>query len=117
MSTGLDFSDYVSLSKACRLLPGGPHISTLHRWRLKGLAGVKLRTIRVGGRRYVALRELERFAQQTTAAADGSGSSSETAGDLSRERAITVARCRAFSCGNATCSGSCLIDQRRRLRL
>jgi hypothetical protein len=40
----VDFSPetLLSLTEAAALLPGRPHVSTLHRWRLRGVRGVKL---------------------------------------------------------------------------
>jgi hypothetical protein len=69
----IDFSSetLLSFSEATRSLPGRPHISTLHRWRLRGVRGVKLKTVLVGGRRYVSLDALDRFNAAVTAAADG----------------------------------------------
>lgn len=67
----LDARELFSLAQAAKLLPGRPHISTLHRWRLKGVKGVKLDTVVVGGRRFVTREALERFVQATTAAANG----------------------------------------------
>jgi hypothetical protein len=64
-------SDYLSLSQAARELPGRPHISTLHRWRQRGVSGVKLQTCVVGGRRYTTREWLLEFQVATTAARDG----------------------------------------------
>lgn len=62
---------YLSLSQAAALLPGRPHISSLHRWRQRGCRGAKLRTCLVGGRRYTTEEWLRDFISATTAAADG----------------------------------------------
>lgn len=40
---------------------GCPHVSTLHRWRLKGVRGVKLETVLVGGTRYTSDEAIARF--------------------------------------------------------
>lgn len=61
----------LTLSQAARTLPGQPHLSTLHRWRLRGVRGVKLQTRLVGGRRYTTSVWLQQFIEATTAAADG----------------------------------------------
>lgn len=45
-------SDYLTLPEAAKTLPGQPHVSTLHRWRLRGVRGRKLRTCLIGGRRF-----------------------------------------------------------------
>ena len=52
-------------------MPNRVHRSTWHRWRLRGIRGVKLETILIGGKRYTSLEALQRFVDQTTAAADG----------------------------------------------
>ena len=46
-------SDYITFAEAAKMLPGQPHISTLHRWRISGVRGVRLSTTLIGGRRYV----------------------------------------------------------------
>jgi len=47
------------------------HPSTLHRWRLRGVRGVRLGTVLIGGTRYTSTEALSRFFAATTAAADG----------------------------------------------
>ncbi len=47
------------------------HPSTFQRWRLRGVRGVKLASILVGGERYSSEEELQSFVAATTAAADG----------------------------------------------
>jgi Protein of unknown function (DUF1580) len=44
------------------------HAATWHRWAIKGLRGVRLETIRVGGTRCTSLAAIERFFQALTAA-------------------------------------------------
>ena len=59
----------LTLAEAAKVLPrlrGGKrvHVATLHRWALKGVAGVRLETIRLG-RTVVTSREaLQRFAER-----------------------------------------------------
>ena len=60
----------VSLTEATRFLPGRPHLSTLHRWRLCGVRGVRLETFLCGGKRFTSHEALARFFKATTAAAD-----------------------------------------------
>ena len=61
----------IPLAEAARTLPGGcVHVSTVHRWWLKGCRGVKLETILRGGVRYTSTEAIERFVAATTAAAD-----------------------------------------------
>jgi hypothetical protein len=67
----LDPCQCLTLTEVSKHLPGRPHISTIHRWRTKGLKGVRLRTFRVGGRRVTTVSDLEEFIAKVTAAADG----------------------------------------------
>jgi len=76
----------LTLSEAARLLPGRVHVSTLHRWRLRGVQGIHLDTAFVGGRRYTSREALARFSEAVTAARDGI--SSPIRSPASRERAI-----------------------------
>jgi hypothetical protein len=61
----------LSLPAAAASLPGRPNLSTLHRWRLRGVRGVRLETCRIGGRRYTSTEALQRFAQACSAVRDG----------------------------------------------
>jgi hypothetical protein len=61
----------LTLAEAARSLPGGPvHVSTIHRWRLRGVRGVKLEVLLRGGIRYTSSEALGRFYSAVTAAAD-----------------------------------------------
>jgi len=73
MSINLSTETLVTLIQASQLLPGHPHISTLHRWRMRGVQGIKLETCRVGGRRFTSREALDRFCAATTAAAADGG--------------------------------------------
>lgn len=81
--------DLLTLSEAAKLLPGHPHLSTIHRWRLRGARGVRLETVVIGGRRYTSQSALEEFVAKTTAASDGSSVSIQHCG--SRANAIAQA--------------------------
>lgn len=61
----------LTFSQAARSLPGTTHISTIHRWRLRGIRGVKLESCLIGGNRYTSKEALHRFVNATTKAADG----------------------------------------------
>ena len=62
-----------------------PHLSTLHRWRLRGIAGVKLETVRCGGRRLCSIESVRRFLDGVTAAADGKQAQPRTPKQRSRD--------------------------------
>jgi hypothetical protein len=49
------------LTKAAADVPGRPHISTLMRWALRGVKGVRLETVVIGGRRFTSLEAIQRF--------------------------------------------------------
>src|SRR5436190_235143 len=61
----------IPFSQAARELPGRPHRATLHRWRSRGVRGVKLETCLVGGRRFTSYEAIKRFSVEVTAASDG----------------------------------------------
>jgi len=80
---------YYSLREAATLLPGRPHISTLHRWRTRGIKGIRLITKKIGAHRVVEATELERFIEAVTCTADGQPTPTRTS--RQRERAIEAA--------------------------
>jgi hypothetical protein len=51
----------VPFHEAPKHIPGRPHISTLHRWRLNGARGRRLETFLRGGRRFTTLEAIQRF--------------------------------------------------------
>jgi len=68
----------LSLAQAASSLPGRPHLSTIHRWRLHGIRGIKLETFLIGGRRFTSRESLERFSERITAVANGEPASRRT---------------------------------------
>jgi hypothetical protein len=61
----------LTLAEAARAVPGGPvHVTTIHRWRLKGVRGIRLETFLRGGVRFTSMAALETFFARSTAAAD-----------------------------------------------
>jgi hypothetical protein len=65
------------------------HVSTLWRWSLRGVKGIRLETVMIGGIRYTSREALERFVARTTAAADGTTPTIRT--PAQRQRAIEAA--------------------------
>lgn len=49
------------LNKAPLSIPGQPHVSTVVRWSRRGLKGITLETILVGGRRFTSVEAIGRF--------------------------------------------------------
>mgnify|MGYP001493838456 CR=1 FL=1 len=62
--------DLLTFPGVARFLPGRPSLSTLHRWRQRGIRGVALETLLIGGQRYTSREALQRFFDASTAAAD-----------------------------------------------
>jgi hypothetical protein len=90
MSIDLSAETPIALAEAARTLPGGAvHVSTIHRWRMKGVRGVRLETFLRGGIRYTTDEAIERFFAATTAAADGTAPPVRT--PRQRERAMQQA--------------------------
>lgn len=76
----------LTLTEAAKTLPGRPSVTTLWRWRTRGVRGVRLDTCAVGGRRYTSREAIQRFIAATTAAADGEPAPLRTPHE--RQRAI-----------------------------
>jgi hypothetical protein len=49
------------LNEAPPIVPGRPHLSTLIRWSKRGVRGVRLETLVVGGRRFTSVEAIARF--------------------------------------------------------
>ena len=86
----------IPLSQAPRHLPPRPsgkrlHISAIYRWIGKGVGGVRLESIRLGGTTYTSLEAIQRFAERLSrglsAARDNRSSVSK-----SHERATLILR-------------------------
>ena len=81
----------VTFKEATNCLQVTPHISTLHRWRLNGIRGVKLETCLIGGKRCTSLEALQRFITATTSAAAGEDeqfSATQSQGDNEASRQL-----------------------------
>lgn len=62
----------LSLASAVDAATGNrPHAATLHRWRIRGIAGVRLETTCLGGKRMTSVEAVRRFCDQVAAAKDG----------------------------------------------
>lgn len=60
----------LTLEQAARSLPGHVAPSTIWRWYRKGVRGVRLETIVIGGKRLTSSEALGRFAAASTAASE-----------------------------------------------
>lgn len=70
MSIDIHSDSLLTISQAAKSLPMRPNVSTVWRWVQRGVRGVKLDTVLVGGRRYTSKEALQSFIEQSTAAAD-----------------------------------------------
>ena len=64
--------ELIPFSAGIRSLPGRPHISSGYRYITRGIRGVVLESIVVGGRRWTSRQALRRFIAAVTAAANQS---------------------------------------------
>ncbi|MCC9602884.1 DUF1580 domain-containing protein [Stieleria sp. JC731] len=63
--------DVISLTEARNFLPEvrgqkRPHVSTVWRWSLRGVGGVKLETVKIGSRIVTSKQAVTRFIAATT---------------------------------------------------
>lgn len=61
----------VTFAEAARTSPRRPNITTLWRWRNRGVSGVRLEVVCVGGRTYTSREALARFFERVTLARSG----------------------------------------------
>jgi hypothetical protein len=78
----------IPISEAPQHIPGTPSLATVWRWVLKGTRAGKLQSFCVAGRRFTTLESIQRFAQQSTAAADGDVPPARTL----RQREVEISR-------------------------
>ncbi len=76
-----------------------PHPSTLHRWRLRGIKGVRLVTIRLGGKRLCSVESVLRFLAGVTEATDGPQQSTPARTSHQRQAAIDRAEAELDAAG------------------
>lgn len=67
----IETENLISFRDAPRVIPGRPALSQVYRWAMRGLRGVRLEWMQVGGRRYTSREALSRFYAATTTAAGG----------------------------------------------
>lgn len=61
----------LTIPQAAKRFPGNPHVSTMWRYVLTGLGGIKLETFKAGGKRLTTQEAIDRFVDATTARANG----------------------------------------------
>ncbi len=91
MSIDIQNETVCTVTEAAKLFPGRPHIATVWRYVHTGVRGLRLETIKVGGKRFTSHEAVERFIERVTAAADGREIPVRTA----KQRARDIARAEA----------------------
>jgi hypothetical protein len=61
----------LSISQAAKPLPNPPSPACVWRWHSKGVRGIRLETVVVGGRRFTTAAAWREFVEKLTAAANG----------------------------------------------
>ncbi len=79
----------IPIAGAPQHIPGRPSVATVWRWVLSGTRAGKLESILIGGRRFTSVESIQRFAEQSTAAANGDATPVRTS--RQRDRAIAAA--------------------------
>lgn len=57
--------ELIPLTRAPRLMPGRPAVSTAWRWATRGFRGIVLETTTVAGRRFTSTEAVRRFCEAT----------------------------------------------------
>ena len=83
--------ELLTLAEAARMLPRRPNLCTLWRWASKGIKGIRLETVSVGGRRYTTRTALADFFRRTSEAGDCESPTTPRT-SAQRQRAVTEAR-------------------------
>jgi len=58
--------DLLRLSEVPRELPGRTDVSTVWRWAQRGISGVKLETVKIGGKKLTSRQAISRFIEATS---------------------------------------------------
>ena len=82
--------EVLTLAEAAKVLPplrGGRrvHLSTLYRWISRGVAGVQLEALKLGGTTVTSVEALQRFAERITFGAPSRPSDSARQDEVERE--------------------------------
>jgi hypothetical protein len=87
VTADIDSERPISFNEAGRYLPESsrPSYATWWRWWRKGIKGVRLQTVVIGGRRFTTPRYVEEFIAATTAAAAGERPTTRTPAQRERE--------------------------------
>ena len=58
----------LTAKEVAKLLPGRPHVSSVHRWMNRGRRGIRLEYVEIGETRYTSREALQRWFDRVTAA-------------------------------------------------
>ena len=61
MAINPEHEELLTLAEASHVIPTRPDVRTIWRWLERGCRGVRLDSIRIGGRRYTSREAIERF--------------------------------------------------------
>jgi hypothetical protein len=89
MMTNLLKEQRLSLTQLAR--QEGVSIPTTWRWAMRGIKGIKLETLQIGGRRYCTQESFARFVEATTRAANGEQPSTKVCTNRGRQADISRA--------------------------
>ena len=59
------------INQVPKALPEPPHVATVWRWIQRGVRGIKLETVLVGGKRYTSAEKLQAFVVESGSASMG----------------------------------------------
>lgn len=48
-----------------------PHLATVYRWTTRGLQGIVLESVQIGGKRYTSLEAIQRFIERLSSSEKG----------------------------------------------
>ena len=88
MSIDIHSDSLLTISQAAKSLPTRPNVSTVWRWIQRGVRGVKLDSVVVGGRRLTSKEALQSFVERSTA--NSSGASLPPSCPTSRQREAEI---------------------------
>jgi len=67
-----EYESLLTFAEATKTIPTRPALSQLYRWSERGIRGIKLEFVQLGGRRCTSKQALGRFFTKLTVAAGGS---------------------------------------------
>lgn len=81
----------VPINAAPSHIPTRPHVATVWRWIQRGVRGVRLDTVLIGGKRFTSTEAIARFIGGTTAASDPTPTGKTPTRSKARQAAIEQA--------------------------